>query len=62
MSLQLNVEVHEVQMIMAGLAKLPLEASLDAWSKVKAQAEDQLAAQQRAQEAEPQPGLNDPQA
>lgn len=55
MSLQLNVEVQEVQMILAGLAKLPLEVSLDTWHKVKTQAEAQLQEQQaQAPEAPPE--------
>lgn len=48
MSIQLTVEVPEVQVIMAALAELPLKNSLDTWFKVKTQAEQQLAAQQQA--------------
>lgn len=53
MSLQLNLEVQDVQTIMGGLAKLPLEASLDTWLKVKTQAEQQLKDQQPAAPGEP---------
>lgn len=63
MSLQLTVEIQDAQVILAGLAKLPLEASLDTWHKVKTQAEAQLAAaQQPAPEPAPEPGLSDPEA
>lgn len=64
MSLQLTVEVQDAQLILTGLAKLPLEASLDTWHKVKTQAEAQLAAQKSAPAPEPvpEPGLNSPEA
>lgn len=55
MSIQLTVEVQEAQMILGALAKLPLENSLDTWFKVKAQAEQQLAARQQNPVAEPAP-------
>lgn len=61
MSLNIELEVNEVQAVLAGLAKLPLENSIDTWFKVKNQAEEQMAKQQ-AQEPAPEPGLNDPQA
>ena len=51
MSLQINIEVQEAQLILNALAKLPLEHSLDTWLKVKGQAEQQLQAQQQAQDA-----------
>ena len=41
-TIQLTVEPNEVQMIMAGLGKIPLENSIDLWFKVKMQAERQL--------------------
>jgi hypothetical protein len=46
MSIQLNLEVNEVQLLMAGLGKLPLEQGLDTWFKVRSQAESQIQAQQ----------------
>lgn len=62
MTLQINIEVPEAQLILGALSKLPLEVSLDIWHKVKSQAEAQLQAQQAQQEPAPEPGLNDPQA
>lgn len=46
MEINLNVTVQDVQAILGGLSKLPLEQSADAFFKVKAQAEQQIAAQQ----------------
>lgn len=45
MSIKLEVEVQDVQLVLAGLAKLPLENSIDTWFKVKNQAEAQLSEQ-----------------
>lgn len=63
MSIQLNVEVQETQVILSALAELPLKNSLDLWFKVKSQAEQQLAAQQQASTHPPAPeggdGAND---
>ena len=53
MSIQLNVEPNEAQMILAGLAKIPLESSIDVWFKVKMQAEKQMQEQQAAQAQAP---------
>lgn len=47
MSIQLTVEVQDANLILAGLAELPLKQGLDTWFKVKSQAEQQLAAQQQ---------------
>jgi hypothetical protein len=47
MSIQLNVEVQEAQMILGALAKLPLEQSADTFFKIRSQAEQQIAAQQQ---------------
>jgi hypothetical protein len=55
MSIQLNVEIQEVQMILGGLAKLPLEVSLDTWAKVRNQAEQQLTNETPASSPDPQP-------
>jgi len=59
MSLKIELEVQEVQVIMAGLAKLPLESSIDTWFKVKNQAEAQMIQQQAPVQtvgtAEPEP-------
>ncbi len=55
MSIQLNLEIQEVQAILGGLAKLPLEVSLDTWAKVKNQAEQQLTNQPHANSPDPQP-------
>lgn len=46
MDISLNITINEVQAVLAGLAKLPLEQSADAFFKIKAQAEQQVAAQQ----------------
>lgn len=53
MSLQINIEVQEAQLILNALSKLPLEHSLDTWLKVKTQAEQQLQAQQPQDAAVP---------
>jgi hypothetical protein len=52
MSIQLTVEVQEVQVLMGALGKLPLESSLDLWAKIKGQTEQQLQAQQAASAAQ----------
>ncbi len=68
MSIQLNLEIQEVQTILGGLAKLPLEVSLDTWAKVKNQAEQQLTNQApgapgQGHQPEPEPEPTDiPQA
>lgn len=48
MSIQLNVEVQEVQLVLNALSKLPFENVADAFFKIRGQAEQQLAAQQQA--------------
>ena len=37
-----DLTVADCNVIMAGLGKLPLEAVIDLWSRIKAQAESQL--------------------
>ena len=37
-----DLTVNDMNIIMAGLGKLPLEAVIDLWSRIKAQAEAQL--------------------
>lgn len=54
MSIQLNVEVQDAQIILSALAELPLKHSLDTWFKVKSQAEQQVAAQQQGAEGSDQ--------
>lgn len=44
--IQLSLSVQETQIILQSLGKLPFEAVADVWFKVKAQAEQQVAAQQ----------------
>lgn len=51
MSIQLNLEVNEVQLLMAGLGELPLKQGLDVWFKIRSQAEAQAQAQQAAAQA-----------
>lgn len=47
MSIQLNVELQEVQAVLNALAKLPFEQVADLWFKIKSQAEQQIAAKQQ---------------
>ncbi len=42
MSIQLNLEVQEVQAALSALSKMPFEQVADLWFKIKAQAEQQL--------------------
>ena len=50
-----DLSVNDVNLIMAGLGKLPLESAVDLWARVKSQAEAQIKAAQ-----EPAPaGLTD---
>lgn len=42
MELNIKLTVAQVQLILAGLGKLPLENSIDVWQSVKLQAEAQL--------------------
>jgi hypothetical protein len=37
-----DLSVNDVNLIMAGLGKLPLEAVVDLWSRIKAQGEAQI--------------------
>jgi hypothetical protein len=46
MSIQLNLEVNEVQLLMAALGELPLKQGIYTWLKVRSQAEAQIQAQQ----------------
>lgn len=39
-----NLTVNDMNIIMAGLGKLPLEAVIDLWQRIKAEAESQLKA------------------
>ncbi len=39
-----DLSVNDVNLIMAGLGKLPLEVSVDLWARIKSQAEAQLKA------------------
>jgi len=40
--LTLELTVNDVNLIMAGLGKLPLEATVDLWMRIKQQGEAQL--------------------
>ena len=44
--LTLELTVNDINIIMAGLGKLPLEVSVDLWAKIKSQAEAQFQAEQ----------------
>ena len=46
--LTLELTVNDINIIMAGLGKLPLEVSVDLWAKIKTQAEAQFQAEQAA--------------
>jgi hypothetical protein len=37
-----NLTVNDMNIIMAGLGKLPLEAVIELWQRIKAEAESQL--------------------
>jgi hypothetical protein len=39
-----NLTVNDMNIIMAGLGKLPLEAVIDLWTRIKTEAEAQLGA------------------
>jgi hypothetical protein len=53
--LTLELTVNDVNLIMAGLGKLPLEAVVDLWMRIKQQGEAQL----KADEAAAEPALTD---
>jgi hypothetical protein len=55
MSIQLNVEIREVQVVLAALAKQPFEQIADLWFKLKNQAEQQLTNEPPASSPDPQP-------
>lgn len=44
----LKITVGDVQILLAGLGKLPMESAIDVWSKVKSQTEFQLQTAQAA--------------
>lgn len=48
MEIQLTLTINEAQIVLQSLAKMPFEAVADTWFKVKNQAEQQVAAQQAA--------------
>jgi len=55
LKINLELSVNDVNALLAGLGKLPLESVVDLWARVKAQAEAQIKAAQ-----EPAPaGLTD---
>ncbi len=39
-----NLTVNDMNVIMAGLGKLPMEVSIELWQRIKAEAEAQLKA------------------
>lgn len=43
MTIKIEINVQEAQLILTGLSKLPLESSIETWFKVKNQAEFQIA-------------------
>lgn len=42
MNIKLELSIDEVNLLIAGLGKLPLEASVGVWAKVKHQTESQI--------------------
>lgn len=44
----LKLTIGDVQILLSGLGKLPMESAIDVWGKVKSQAESQLQAAQAA--------------
>lgn len=54
----LKLTVGDVQILLAGLGKLPMESAIDVWGKVKSQAEYQLqtAAKKPIEATEPPSG------
>lgn len=44
--IKLELPLKDVNVLMAGLGKLPLEAVIDLWSRIKEQAEAQLKPQE----------------
>jgi hypothetical protein len=50
--LTLELTVNDVNLIMAGLGKLPLEATVDLWMRIKQQGEAQLKAEPRTRWAD----------
>ena len=57
MSISLNLEINEVEAVVAGLRKLPMELIEETVNKIKIQAIPQIQAQQAAAQAaaDPQP-------
>lgn len=51
MSIQLNLEVNEVQLVMGALGEIPLKQGIDTWFKIRSQAEAQIQAQNQEQAA-----------
>lgn len=60
MTFQLTLDEREVNLVLAALGKLPLENSFDLWTKIRAQANQQVVAAQQAQAAQPEPGPEAP--
>jgi hypothetical protein len=57
--LTLELTVNDVNLIMAGLGKLPLEAVVDLWMRIKQQGEAQLKAEPEPEMAPKPAGLTD---
>lgn len=52
MSVNINLELQEVQFVMNAIGKEPFSQVADLWFKIKGQAESQLAAEQQAPKPE----------
>ena len=52
MSVNINLELQEVQAVMNAIGKEPFSQVADLWFKIKSQAEAQLAAEQEAKKPE----------
>lgn len=53
--INISLTVDELNGVLAALGKLPLEAVIGLFSKIRAQAEAQLQAQPQSDEPQPQP-------
>lgn len=60
MTLQVTLEVQEVQFVLNAIAKQPFEQVADLWFKIKSQAEAQIKAQQAGTTEQEPAGLTDP--
>lgn len=48
MNLKIELTVNEINIIMAALGKMPLEAVVDVWAKIRGQCDPQISAPVKA--------------